>query len=150
MEKKSEMIKKDDRGFRKTMRTQFDDKCIFCGYPDKGVLMGNDYAFVIEDSHPVTKHHSLIIPRRHFSDFFEISGPELSAAVDLLKARKDEIEKNDSTVTGFNVGVNSGVSAGQTIFHCHVHLIPRRNGDTENPKGGVRGVIPHKMHYPFF
>ena len=131
------------------MRTQFDDKCIFCRYPDKDVLTGNDYAFVIEDSHPVTKHHSLIIPRRHFSDFFEISGPELSAVFDLLKARKNEIMKNDPTVTGFNVGINSGVSSGQTIFHCHVHLIPRRSGDMENPKGGVRGVIPQKMHYPF-
>ena len=138
---------KDDQDFRKTNRNKFDDNCIFCRCSENKVLIENDFAYAIEDSFPVTKHHSLIIPRRHFDDVFELSGNELSAIYDLIKVRKNEIKKIDPDVTGFNIGVNSGSSAGQTIFHCHFHLIPRRNGDIENPKGGVRGVIPHRMHY---
>ncbi len=138
---------KDDEDFRITLQNDYNENCIFCKYPAKNVLFENDYASVIEDSNPVTKYHSLIIPKRHFPDYFMISGQELSAIHDLLKIRKKEIEINDTNVDGFNIGVNSGVSAGQTISHCHFHLIPRRKGDIVNPEGGVRGVIPNKMHY---
>lgn len=122
-------------------------KCIFCNISEMDILTQNDYAFVIEDLNPVSKYHSLIIPKRHFSDFFLISVQELSAVYSLLNFRKNEIIEIDPTVSGYNIGVNSGASSGQTIFHCHIHLIPRRNGDIKNPKGGIRGAIPHKMHY---
>jgi diadenosine tetraphosphate (Ap4A) HIT family hydrolase len=81
------------------------------------------------------------------SDYFDLHQPELNAAHSLLEKVKAEIEGLDDSVSGFNVGINSGEDAGQTIFHCHIHLIPRRRGDIDNPKGGVRGVIPDKRIY---
>ena len=104
--------------------------------------------FAIEDNYPVTTGHLLIIPRRHTPDFFSMTAEETADAEHLLRLLRDKILCQDSTVTGFNVGVNCGVSAGQTILHAHIHLIPRRDGDTPNPHGGVRGVIPDKMWYP--
>ena len=101
----------------------------------------------IEDGNPVSNGHLLIIPKRHCLEYFEMTGEEQIDANNLLKKLRDKISGEDSSVTGFNIGMNSGESAGQTIFHCHIHLIPRRDGDTENPRGGVRGVIPGKMNY---
>ncbi len=122
--------------------------CPFCNNIKKSrILIENDYCSVILDKFPVTKEHSLIIPKRHFSNFFEITKVENDAIFDLLRHRKNQIIFKDKSVTGFNVGINSGESAGQTINHCHIHLIPRRKNDLSNPKGGVRGVIPQKMHY---
>lgn len=89
----------------------------------------------------------LIIPKRHVTDYFELNEDELKAANKLLHELKVEILDTDPTVTGFNIGMNCGESAGQTVFHCHIHLIPRRKGDVENPKGGIRGVIPDKQKY---
>lgn len=89
----------------------------------------------------------LIVTRRHTPDFFTMTERERSDTNDLLRMLKKRIEIDDSTVTGFNVGVNCGEAAGQTILHVHAHLIPRRDGDTPNPRGGVRGVIPDKMAY---
>jgi diadenosine tetraphosphate (Ap4A) HIT family hydrolase len=102
---------------------------------------------VMYDKNPVSKGHLLIIPKRHCLDYFEMTGEEQIDANNLLKKLRDKISGEDNSVTGFNIGMNSGESAGQTIFHCHIHLIPRRDGDTENPRGGVRGVIPGKMNY---
>jgi ATP adenylyltransferase len=99
------------------------------------------------DKFPVTEGHTLIIPKRHVAKYFELYQPELNAAQSLLSQMKQEIARTDGKVGGFNMGVNDGVSAGQTIFHCHIHLIPRREGDVENPRGGVRGVIPAKQNY---
>lgn len=87
------------------------------------------------------------MPKRHVESYFELSTAERSAIDELLFELKIELEKSDQSITGYNVGTNSGVSAGQTVFHCHVHLIPRRNGDSENPRGGVRKVIPEKAGY---
>lgn len=95
----------------------------------------------------VTKIHTLIIPKRHVSDYFELHQPELNAIQQLLLKQKEYLQNKDKTITGFNVGINSGVDAGQTVFHVHVHLIPRRTGDMIEPKGGVRGVIPEKQKY---
>ena len=95
----------------------------------------------------MTKGHVLVLPIRHTLDFFSITSEEKKDADKLIRILRDRIEKSDSTVTGFNIGTNCGKSAGQTIMHAHIHLIPRRNGDTPNPKGGVRGVIPEKMEY---
>jgi len=101
----------------------------------------------IEDKHPVTKGHILVLPIRHTPDFFSMTFEEKKDADNLIQILRDRIEKTDSVVTGFNIGVNCGKSAGQIIMHAHIHPIPRRDGDTPNPKGGVRGVIPDKMGY---
>ena len=121
--------------------------CPFCTIKTEDKIIDGKLAFVIEDSSPVTKHHSLIIPKRHFESFFDITNEELLEINELLKARKEQIKTLDSTVEGFNIGINIGEIAGQSIFHLHVHLIPRRAGDLKNPKGGVRGVIPGKRNY---
>lgn len=127
------------------------DKCFFCKF-EKGLIneervLDGKLAFVINDGHPVTQYHSLIVPKRHFASFFEITNEELLEINELIKIRKDQILKSDPTVVGFNIGINIGEAAGQTVFHLHVHLIPRRIGDVENPRGGVRGVIPEKQKY---
>ena len=97
--------------------------------------------------HYLNDLHTLIIPKRHVADYFDLYQPELNAIHDLLAQQKQIIMQEDKSVTGFNVGINAGKSAGQTIFHVHVHLIPRRDGDVDQPKGGVRGVIPQKQSY---
>ena len=96
---------------------------------------------------PVTDLHTLIIPKRHVADYFDLFQPELNAIQDLLAHQKESIIHDDKSVTGFNVGINAGKSAGQTVFHVHVHLIPRRDGGVEEPRGGVKGVIPNKQSY---
>ena len=107
----------------------------------------NDLAYASFDSYPVSKHHCLIIPKRHIKDYFDLSHNELIACDELIKIVKSEIIKKDQSVKGFNIGTNIGKASGQSIFHCHIHLIPRREGDVENPQGGVRSVIPTKQHY---
>jgi ATP adenylyltransferase len=111
------------------------------------VIAENELCFAIRDGYPVTPHHTLVIPKRHVANFFELYQAELNAAHALLRNMEAEIRSIDQQVTGFNVGINIGHDAGQTIFHVHVHLIPRRYGDVENPRGGVRGVIPGKQQY---
>ena len=121
--------------------------CIFCDVKKKDIIYENDYALVSYDSYPVSKFHSLIIPKRHIKNFFDLNDKELNACNDLIKKIKSKIENDDNLVEGFNLGTNAGSVAGQTIMHCHIHLIPRRKGDVKNPQGGVRGVIPLKQHY---
>ena len=89
----------------------------------------------------------MIVPKRHTADYFSLTESEKRDGDRLIEFCRKKILENDSTVTGFNVGVNSGELAGQTIFHCHIHLIPRRDSDTPAPRGVVRGVIPDKMGY---
>ena len=98
----------------------------------------------MKDNYPVTVGHHLIIPFRHTEDYFSMTKEEKSDATELIQIMKTKLEKSDSTITGFNIGMNSGESAGQTVMHAHIHLIPRRDGDTKEPRGGVRGVIPNK------
>ena len=95
----------------------------------------------------MTEYHTLVIPKRHVASYFELTRPEVNACNQLLEKIKADIQEKDKDVSGFNIGINVGEDAGQTIFHCHIHLIPRRKGDMENPKGGVRGVIPEKQKY---
>ena len=121
--------------------------CLFCNINSKDLIFDNEFAFASFDSYPVSKYHSLIVPKRHILDYFELTNDELLACNDLIKKIKKKIQKEDKTVDGFNIGTNSGVAAGQSIMHCHIHLIPRRKGDVDNPQGGVRGVIPSKQHY---
>ena len=122
--------------------------CIFCEIATTDrVIDQTDHTFVIRDAFPVTEGHTLIIPKRHVADYFDLNPSETSDIQELLQKHKALIEVNDESVDGFNIGINVGATAGQTVFHVHVHLIPRRIGDVENPKGGVRGVIPAKQKY---
>ena len=121
--------------------------CLFCNINSKDLVFDNEFAFASFDSYPVSKYHSLIVPKRHILDYFELTNDELLACNNLIKKIKKKIQNEDKTVDGFNIGTNSGVVAGQSIMHCHLHLIPRRKGDVDNPQGGVRGVIPSKQHY---
>ena len=121
--------------------------CIFCNTLNKDFVFENDLAFASFDSYPVSKFHSLVIPKRHTENYFDLNNDEILACNDLILKIKNKIQNEDSSVLGFNIGVNSGKVAGQSILHCHIHLIPRRKGDVENPQGGVRGVIPLKQHY---
>jgi diadenosine tetraphosphate (Ap4A) HIT family hydrolase len=124
-------------------------ECPFC--PKKNNLKIIDESgsiFAIEDNYPVAKGHVLIIPHRHTPDYFSMTSEEVRDAEQLLRRLRERLLHQDATIAGFNVGMNCGISAGQTILHAHIHLIPRRDGDTPKPRGGVRGVIPDKMFYP--
>ena len=121
--------------------------CLFCNTDKKEYIFENDLAFATFDSYPVSKYHVLIIPKRHVKNYFELSSDELIACNKIIMLSKNKIEKDDQAIDGFNLGTNCGKVAGQSINHCHIHLIPRRKGDTENPQGGVRGVIPSMQHY---
>ena len=121
--------------------------CLFCNIKESGLAKENNLAYASYDTYPVTEGHCLIIPKRHVKDYFDLSNEEIIACNDLIKEIKNEIIKKDNSVKGFNVGSNAGKISGQSILHCHIHLIPRRPGDVENPQGGVRSVIPSKQHY---
>tara|TARA_Y100000992_G_C21267533_1_gene494751 strand:- start:805 stop:1203 length:399 start_codon:yes stop_codon:yes gene_type:complete len=121
--------------------------CLFCNISKKEFIFENVLAFASYDSYPVSKHHCLIIPKRHIKDFFDLTEAELIACNSIISLTKNEILKKDKTVKGFNLGTNIGKVSGQSIFHCHFHLIPRRKKDVDNPQGGIRSVIPNKQHY---
>ena len=121
--------------------------CLFCNSKISSIAHENDLAYASYDTYPVSNHHCLIIPKRHLSDYFELTNDELIACNDLIKIIKQEIKSKDKSVVAFNIGSNIGKVSGQSIMHCHIHLIPRREGDVDNPQGGVRAVIPKKQHY---
>ena len=121
--------------------------CLFCNTEESSFTKQNKLAYASYDTYPVSKYHCLIIPKRHIKDFFELTDEELLACNDLIKKVKDEVIKKDRNIEGFNLGTNIGRISGQSILHCHFHLIPRRLGDVKNPQGGVRSVIPNKQHY---
>lgn len=121
--------------------------CLFCEIPQERIIASNQYAYAIRDGFPVSHLHTLIIPKRHAVDYFELTEEELLACHQLIHQLKKDIEAEDSSVVAFNIGLNAGAAAGQTIFHCHTHLIPRRKGDLEDPRGGVRNILPDKSGY---
>ena len=121
--------------------------CLFCNVKESGLADENKLAYASYDSYPVTELHCLIIPKRHIKDYFKLTDEEIIACNELIKKIKKEIVIKDNTVKGFNIGTNLGKVAGQSVMHCHIHLIPRREGDVENPQGGVRSVIPLKQYY---
>jgi diadenosine tetraphosphate (Ap4A) HIT family hydrolase/5-methylcytosine-specific restriction endonuclease McrA len=121
--------------------------CAFCEMPKDHVLAEAELAYAVRDAFPVTPLHTLVIPKRHVRGYFELGRAELNACHRLLDQEKGAIKRADASVEGFNVGVNDGEVAGQTVFHCHIHLIPRRTGDVVDPTGGVRNVIPSKGAY---
>ena len=121
--------------------------CIFCKIIKEELQFENQLAYSSKDSYPVSEFHSLIVPKRHVETYFELTKDEILACNELILKTKEKILNQDSSVQGFNIGTNAGKFAGQSIMHCHIHLIPRREGDVENPQGGVRSVIPKKQHY---
>ena len=122
------------------------EECVFCDLADKEIIAKNKYCYAIFDKFPVSKGHTLIIPFRHVETFFDASKEEKIAIIELIDEVKRFLDKNFSP-DGYNIGVNVGKAAGQTIMHLHVHVIPRYKGDIKDPTGGVRGVIPEKMRY---
>ncbi len=121
--------------------------CPFCNIDEKRIISDYDEFIVIRDLFPVTNLHTLIIPKRCVKSYFSLDDQELDNLQKIIKLEKESLLKIDKTITGFNLGVNDGQDAGQTIFHCHIHLIPRRKNDVDDPRGGVRGVIPEKQKY---
>ena len=121
--------------------------CIFCKIKHEELQFENQLAYSSIDSYPVSEFHSLIVPKRHVETYFELNNEEIQACNELIFKTKEKILKQDPSVKGFNLGTNAGKTAGQSIFHCHIHLIPRREGDVDNPQGGVRSVIPKKQYY---
>lgn len=123
-----------------------DAGCIFCNLPQSEKIAESDLCFAMFDGFPVSKGHVLIIPKRHVADYFDLTDEEIMAMQHMMKEIKERLDEEFSP-DGYNVGVNVNEAAGQTVFHVHMHLIPRYRGDVENPRGGVRGVIPHKQKY---
>ena len=121
--------------------------CLFCQREKSEILKESEQCFAIYDKYPVTNMHSLILPKRHLRHFFNLNKLEREKLFDFVEEIKTFLETTDPSIDGFNVGMNCEASAGQTIFHCHIHLIPRRSGDISEPMGGVRGVIPSKRIY---
>ena len=110
------------------------------------ILLENDSAAAIADRFPITEGHTLVVPKRHVGSLFDLSEGEQAAIWMLVALVRDKL-KTELAANGFNVGVNDGTAAGQTVMHAHVHVIPRRNGDVIDPRGGVRWVIPDRASY---
>ena len=121
--------------------------CIFCSIEEKRIVHQSDLFLVIRDLFPVSYLHSLFIPKRHFEDYFQMTESENAALFNLIRDENTSIVKLDLTISGFNIGMNCVAVSGQTIFHCHIHLISHREGDTADPRGNVRGVIPDMQKY---
>jgi diadenosine tetraphosphate (Ap4A) HIT family hydrolase len=120
--------------------------CPFCALPAERILLLADEALVIRDAFPVSPGHTLVIPRRHIGSFFELTDAERACMVELLAKAKAELDRSFQP-DGFNIGINDGAAAGQTVPHLHLHLIPRYRGDAPDPRGGVRWVLPAKAKY---
>jgi diadenosine tetraphosphate (Ap4A) HIT family hydrolase/5-methylcytosine-specific restriction endonuclease McrA len=138
----------DDTDFRNRVELfgNRDEHCVFCTVQQE-IVFEHPLAYVIQDKFEVTPGHHLIIPKRHFENYFELKSAELLAFNELLLKTKDKLRNDDASIEGFNIGINQGECAGQTIFHVHIHLIPRRRDDVEHPTGGVRNVFPGKGGY---
>jgi diadenosine tetraphosphate (Ap4A) HIT family hydrolase len=121
-------------------------KCPFCNPIAEDIVARNDLCYALWDRFPVSKGHLLVIPFRHVADYFSMTVDEKQAVLALIDECKAVIEEN-FTPAGYNIGFNVGVAAGQTVMHCHCHLIPRYLGDVPDPRGGVRGVVPQKRDY---
>ena len=128
------------------MKITNEPNCPFC-FPDLSkIILSNDHAIAIYDGYPVSLGHCLIIPKRHIASFFEVTREEQVALLDLLDEMQNILVK-ERNPDGFNIGVNVGEAAGQTVMHLHIHLIPRYEGDQPDPRGGVRWIFPEKADY---
>ena len=114
--------------------------------PSERIVAGNDLAFAVRDAYPISPGHTLIIARRHVASFFEVTDDERNVMLLLLDQAKEELD-GQFHPSGYNVGINDGVDAGQNVLHVHIHLIPRYRGDTADPRGGVRWILPDKADY---
>jgi diadenosine tetraphosphate (Ap4A) HIT family hydrolase len=122
--------------------------CPFCDEERvAGAIATHGNVLAIRDLYPVTEGHLLVFPRRHTSDLFSMTSEEKIQTLELIDRLRSEAQLSDPSILGFNIGANCGEVAGQTVMHAHIHFIPRRIGDTEDPRGGVRGVIPNRMKY---
>lgn len=124
------------------------EDCLFCKWKNEKekIILENEYAFARFDEFAVSKGHLLFMTKRHVKDFFETNLQERQAIFELVDKAKKLIDE-EIHPTGYNIGMNCGQSAGQSVMHIHVHLIPRYDGDVENPREGIRGVIPQKQNY---
>lgn len=120
--------------------------CLFCTLSAGRIVLANDLAVVVRDNFPVSPGHTLIIPKRHVGSFFDVTGDEREAMLALLDSAKLGLDAAFHP-DGYNIGINDGEAAGQTVPHLHLHLIPRYAGDREDPRGGVRWIFPHKAKY---
>jgi diadenosine tetraphosphate (Ap4A) HIT family hydrolase len=120
--------------------------CPFCKLPSERIVFSNTHGIVIRDGFPISPGHTLIIPRRHVGSFFDIEAPERDALMMLMEEAKRRLDK-ECNPDGYNIGINDGASAGQTVPHLHIHLIPRYTGDRDDPRGGVRWIFPDKANY---
>ncbi|MBK8741254.1 MAG: HIT family protein [Betaproteobacteria bacterium] len=120
--------------------------CVFCALAPGRIILSNDLAVAFRDGFPVSPGHTLVIPRRHVRSFFDTTAEERTALFALLDAAKAGID-SEFRPDGYNIGVNDGAAAGQTVPHLHIHLIPRYGGDKKEPRGGVRWIIPDKADY---
>jgi len=123
-----------------------ENDCPFCALPNDRIIFESDYTLTIRDGFPVSQGHTLIIPKRHVQSFFELQAIEKAAVLQAMDEAKEALDK-EFIPDGYNIGINNGEAAGQTIMHLHVHLIPRYKGDTEDPRGGVRWIFPEKAKY---
>ena len=121
--------------------------CVFCNIEADRIVHEYNHFVAIRDLYPVTPLHTLVIPKRHIVTYFQCNENEHNEIPTILNSQKNKLIDSDREITGFNIGMNIGEDAGQTVFHFHIHIIPRRTGDTENPRGGIRGVIPHRQNY---
>jgi diadenosine tetraphosphate (Ap4A) HIT family hydrolase len=128
------------------MKANSPNPCAFCTLLPDRVIDENSTAIAIRDGYPVSPGHTLLIPRRHTSSFFDLSDSERNDVLALLERAKRAVDK-ELQPQGYNIGINDGSAAGQTVPHVHVHLIPRYEGDLPDPRGGVRWVIPGKAKY---
>ncbi len=122
------------------------DKCPFCEPDADRVWLENDIGIVLWDAFPITEGHTLVVPRQHVASIYELP-PDTQAALWTLVAEARNRLNQDLAPDGFNIGLNDGLAAGQTILHAHIHVIPRRDGDVADPRGGVRWIIPEKARY---
>ena len=120
--------------------------CLFCEVPGEEIIVNHDLCFARWDKFPVSPGHLLVIPKRHFDSLFEATADEFLAFHEVL-ARARQVIEREHRPDGYNIGVNDGQAAGQSVFHLHIHVIPRYRGDVENPLGGVRGIMPFKQKY---
>ena len=121
--------------------------CVFCEIDTERILAQNGLAYAIADAYPVSPLHTLVITKRHVATLFELGQAEVSACTALINAQKNRIQSEDHSVDRFNIGMNSGASAGQTVEHCHMHLILRRTVDVDDLRGGLRHTMPGKGYY---
>jgi len=120
--------------------------CVFCTLPPERAVLATPLAVAIRDGFPVSPGHTLIVPRRHVASFFEITDDERAELMSLLDRAREGLDR-EFRPAGYNIGINDGAAAGQTVPHLHIHLIPRYPGDREDPRGGVRWVLPEKAAY---